>query len=65
MTLANRWSRLTIQPEDTQFNDPQDVVTLAFILGPKRFDRLMHQGVDLQPEVTLFGTSTSAYWSLR
>jgi hypothetical protein len=29
LTLVNGWSRLTIRPEDTQFIDPQDVVTLA------------------------------------
>jgi hypothetical protein len=29
LTLVNGWSRLTINPEDTQFIDPQDVVTLA------------------------------------
>lgn len=29
LTFVNGWSRLSIRPEDTQFIDPQDVVTLA------------------------------------
>jgi hypothetical protein len=29
LTWVNGWSRLTIRPEDTQFVDTQDVVTLA------------------------------------
>ncbi|MGI9134174.1 MAG: hypothetical protein ACR2I0_09580 [Rhodoferax sp.] len=29
LTFANGWSRLTIQPKDTQFIDPRDVVALA------------------------------------
>ena len=29
LTLVNGWTKLIIRPEDTQFIDPQDVVTLA------------------------------------